>query len=735
MNSTFKAGRRTFLLSSAVVVGGGAFALHSIDSAAASAAASEAASLTTGANEHSFNGWLKMANDGAITVYSPHIDFGQGTHTALAQMLADELDADWAQVKVEAAPAEGSFANALLARGYAAEEGGWLNALANLSPALVRYIARQSVLQSTAGSSAIRYTGHYGMRVLGAASRDALLTAAAARLKVPRSELVAANSVVSHPPSGGKLHYGELAADAARESLSRRPTLKTRAQFKLIGQALPRLDVPAKVDGTAVFGIDLKMPELRVAVVHASPVAGGKLRAFNAQDALAVPGVEKLVTLGEAVAVVANGYWPALKGLKALKLAFDTGAGTAVSSAGILQAQRKLTGGDRLQPQGFALRNGADANVLEAEYQVPFLHQAPMEPLNLTAHFKDGTLSVWGGLQDPLNARSMLAEAAKLPEERVRFVPTLMGGGFGRRFPHRCPEIIAQIALLAPQLSHPVKLIWPREEDFAHNGYRPQASAVIKATLSKDGKMLSWHDRYAQTRKDDNAAAVPYTVRDITLEHQELASGVSEGAWRSVNQSQQGFFTESMVDELAQLARQDPLLFRLNHLPASSRAAKVLLALRHHAQWDSPAPAGVGRGLATVPAVGSVAAMVVEVALDTNRALQLRRVVVVVDCGLVVDPRNAQAQVVGGVLMGLSATLGEAITFKDGAAQQTSFADYPIMRLAQVPKLEVHFVPSDDAPTGLGEVGVPPTAAALCNAIFQLTGKRIRQLPVAKQYV
>jgi isoquinoline 1-oxidoreductase subunit beta len=731
MTAPLQPTRRKFLVTGAALAGGSVFALHTVDSQAAS----EAAGLTQSANEYSFKGWLKMGSDGAITIYSPHIDFGQGSHTALAQMLADELDADWAQVRVTSAPASAAFANAALARGAAAEEGGFLNALANFSPALVGFVARQMNLQSTAGSTAIRFTGQYGMRVLGASTREALLTVAARRWKVPKAELVAANSVVSHAASGRQLRYAELAADAAQESLSGRPRLKERAQFKLIGQSVPRLDVPAKVDGSALYGIDLKMPGLRVAVVQAAASAGGKLRAFNAQAALAVAGVEKVVTLGDSVAVVATGYWPALKGLKALQLGFDAAAGEPVSSPAILAAQRQLTGGDLLQPKGFVQQDVAGGRSLQAEYQVPFLHQAPMEPLNLTAHFKDGQLTVWGGLQDPLSARSQIAEEARLPVDKVQFVPTLMGGGFGRRVPHRCPEIVAQIAKLAPQLAHPVKLIWPREEDFAHCGFRPQVSAVMRATLNSDGKLQTWHCRYAQSHDADGATALPYELPDFKAQHHAHVSGVTQGAWRSVNHSQHGFFSECMVDEMAQLAGQDPLVFRLNHLRKDARATQVLTALRQHAQWDTPAAQGVGRGVALVPAMGSVAGMVVEVALDAKGGLQVRRVVAVVDCGLLVNPRNGQAQVAGGVVMGLSAALGEAITFKDGAVQQTNFSDYSLLRLAQTPKIEVHFVASDAAPGGLGEPGVPPVAPALCNAIFQLTGKRIRQLPIAQQYV
>jgi isoquinoline 1-oxidoreductase subunit beta len=730
-----KLARRRFLVGSAVLLGGAAFAINAVDDVADAGAAGQPAGQAPGTQqEHAFAPWLKIGTDGTITLYSPHIDFGQGTHTALAQMLADELDADWSRVRVESAPADPAFANAALVRGFLAETGGALEVVGEIFPALVNLAARVAADQSTAGSTGVRYTGQHGMRVLGASVREAMVKAAARRLGVPRDRLVTADSVVRHEASGRDLSYGELAADAARQSLSGKPRLKRPEEFRFIGKSMPRMDVPAKVDGTAVYGMDLKRPDLRVAVVRASPVAGGKLTRFDQAAAMAVPGVESVVVLQHAIVVVAAAYWPAHQGLVALEPDFEPGPGAVVSSAAIAQAHRRLTGGDRLQPRGFEQTEANGDRSVEAEYQVPCLHQAPMEPLNLTGHFDGGKLTVWGGLQDPLAARKQLAKAANLPLENVRFVPTLMGGGFGRRFPHRCTEIIEQMAQLAPRLPYPVKLIWSREEDFAHCGFRPQVAAVIKATLSAEGKVSSWQSRYAQEESADAAAALPYNVGRFEAKHLEHVSGVSEGAWRSVNHSQHGFFTESMVDELAQLAGQDPLAFRLNHVRPDSKASRVLQALREHAQWERAPAAGVGRGLALVAAMGSMAGMVVEVMLDGARKLVVCRVVTVVDCGLLVNPRNGQAQIEGGVLMGLSAALGEAITFKDGAVQQTSFADYPILRLAQAPKIEVHFIPSNEAPGGLGEPGLPPVAPALCNAIFQLTGKRIRQLPVADQY-
>jgi isoquinoline 1-oxidoreductase subunit beta len=420
--------RRTFLLGAAAVVAGGVgagvFTLRWLDGSMKA----RAATLTADSNEASFAGWLKIATDDVITVYSPHIDFGQGAQTALAQMLADELDADWSFVRVEQAPADDAFANTGQVRAFLGADAvpGFL---ADTADAAFSLLARQNLVQSTGASSSVRDTGQWGMRMIGAAARQALIEAAAQKLSVPVTELTAANSVISHAPSGRTVRYGEIALDAARLSLSVRPTLKDATAFTIIGKSVKRLDVPPKVDGTAIYGIDFHVPDMRVATLMAAPVRGGKLRSVKTAPALAVKGVEKVISLSDAVVVVASGYWPAITGLRSLAPDFDDGGFGALSSDGIHAAQVKLRASDRPTNEA-GLGGFADAiavpgvKVVDAEYRVPFLHHAAMEPLAMTAHHNAGKLEIWGGVQDPLLARSIAAEAAGLSVEAVTFHPT-----------------------------------------------------------------------------------------------------------------------------------------------------------------------------------------------------------------------------------------------------------------------------------------------------------------------
>jgi isoquinoline 1-oxidoreductase beta subunit len=481
--------RRIFLAGSALLVGGGVFGLYWADNAAKT----RARALTTGEGEHNFLTWMKIAEDDTVTVFSPHIDFGQGTHTALGQMLADELDADWAKVKVEQAPSDVAFSNTALVQKFLGEMTGYPGLIAALPAAVMGALTRSQKVQITGGSSAVRFTGQGGMRVVGAAVRLALIEEAADRLGVPASELTTADSKVTHAASGRSLRYGELAAGAAERSLSSDPVLKGRKDYKLIGKPVTRLDIPAKVDGSAVYGIDLVLPEMRVATIAAAPVRGGKLESVDEAPAMAVPGVEKVVKLDDAVVVVAKGYWQALKGLQALAPKFSDGGNGAMSTPAIYAAQDKLRAAGK--PDNEAGEGDVDAalkaagdKVIAADYRVPFLHHAMMEPFALTAHFKDGKLTLWGGLQDPIGARDRAAKAAGLAMDDVIFNPMIMGGGFGRRFPG-VTEIIDQAALLAKQVPWPVKLVWSREEEVRHGTYRPQSSARLSATLDDKGRM------------------------------------------------------------------------------------------------------------------------------------------------------------------------------------------------------------------------------------------------------
>ncbi len=714
--------RRLFLFGGAALVGGGLFALGWGDRSARNSAIA----LTTEKGENSFLGWIKIAADDVITLYSPHIDFGQGSQTALAQMLADELDADWKHIVVEQAPAHMGFANVALGRSFLGEMvGAGINSA--LPTSLISFLARSMPLQVTGGSSAIRATGQYGFRIIGAATRLALIEEAAEKLNVPAAELTANNSVISHAKSGKSLRYGELAAGAAERNLGSDPKLRERKDYKFIGKPMPRLDIPAKVNGSAVYGIDVRVPNMRVAAVMMAPVRGGKLQSVDVAPAMAVNGVEKVLKLDDAIIVIAKGYWQANKGIQALSAKFTDGGNGKISSASILADQMKLNN------EGAKIAAPVGGKLLTSEFQTPFLHQAMMEPFAMTAHFKDGKLEAWAGTQDPLSARKILAEAVGIDFDDVTLHTTLMGGGFGRRFPPYS-QILGQVAAAAKGVPYPVKLIWSREEDVKHGAYRPQVAARLQAGLSKDGKIAIWASDYSQ---NDDAAAegtVPYTIPEFEARHHAYISNQINAYWRSVNASQHGFFNESFVDELAHLAGEDPYQFRRKHLPAGSRHLAVLDAVAKRAGWGTPMPEGVGRGIAMVESFGTIVAEVVEATTKEDGTPKVLRAFAVVDCGTTVNPLNAAAQIEGGIIMGLSSAIGEAITLDAGAVQQSSYPDYPIMRLADAPPIiDVHFIESDAKMGGIGEPGLPPAAPALANALFMATGKRVRNLPILAQ--
>jgi isoquinoline 1-oxidoreductase subunit beta len=713
--------RRAFLFGGAAVIGGGIFVLNrNYESSSA-----QAEMLTQKSNENSFSGWLKIAGDETITVYSPHIDFGQGTHTALAQMLAEELDANWQNVRVEQAPAESAFANSSLVRASIAEFVDLPDFLTRLLVPTTAQLARTLGLQITAGSTAIRMTGQHGMRVLGAAVRLALLEAAAAKFGVMATELSTSDGMIAHLESGKTATYGALAADAATRSLTSTPALKNSADFKIIGTSRQRLDIPKKVTGEAIYGIDFTLPEMRIATLMAAPVRGGKLLSVATAPALEITGVEMVIRLEDAIAVIATGYWHAIQGLRALAPRFSDGGFGDVSNASIFEQQDALITGENQQASA--------SSKISATYRVPFLHHATMEPPAISAHYSNGKIRVWGGLQDPLETRAIIAEVSGVAYENVIFNPMIMGGSFGRRFP-QSSQFIGQAVKLAMQLPYPIKLIWSREEDVAQGAYRPQLSAHFSGTLNAEGNIASWSNDYAQNGESSAAAAIPYSVATQTITHHEYISHQPNAFWRAVDHSQHGFFTESFMDEMAYAAGADPYEFRRIHLVEGSRHQRVLDAVALKASWKTPPAPGVGRGIALVEAMGSFVAQVVEVAINADGSPRVLRVFAVVDCGIVINPKNAEAQVQGAILMGLSAALGEQITLENGAVVQSNFSDYPILQMAGSPIIDVHFIPSEEAPGGLGEPGLPPLAPALANAIFDLSSKRLRQLPVLQHW-
>jgi len=712
--------RRAFLIGGLAVVGGGVFALQYGDYAARR----DALAMTKSGKSGSFTGWLKIGEDDRITVYSPHIDMGTGNGTALAQMVADELDADWDSISVEHAPADNAFANAWLAKGFVKDIAG-----VSLPGSIASLMSRNMVNQITGGSSAVRFTGQIGMRTLGAAAREALVTEAAERLKVPAGELTTAKGVVTHAKSGRSLRYGELAIAASQRSLSSEPKLKAPKDFVLIGKPVPRFDIPAKVDGSAIYGIDVQLPDMRVAAVMAAPVRGGKLESVDSAPAMAIKGVEKVVQMDNAVAVVAKGYWPALKGLQALSPKFSDGGHAAVSSAAIAAEQ------DRLVKEAALSVDAGGGKLVEAGYRAPYLHHMMMEPFAMTAHRKGDSLEVWGGMQDPLATRKALADAAGLDFDNVTLNTTLLGGGFGRKLPGAGTDVVPQVVKLAMESPWPVKLIWPREEEVKQGTYRPASTIGFKAALGADGKVSAWSAAFAQAAGGESGMKLIYDIPSVEVEHVEHSTNIITAAWRSVEASQHGFFQEAFMDELAHAAGADPLEFRKSHLAVGSRAARVLDAAAKASGWGTPLPAGRGRGIAVVESFGTVCAHVIEASVKEDGSPKVHKVWAAVDCGQVVNSSNAEAQVSGGIVMGLSAAIGEEITIDKGAVVQSSFPDYPVMQMADAPEIFVEFLQSEAPIGGLGEPGLPPAAPALANAMFAATGKRIRNMPFRTQAV
>ncbi|MBC5763148.1 xanthine dehydrogenase family protein molybdopterin-binding subunit [Ramlibacter albus] len=721
--------RRTWLIGSAAAVGGvltvGVAGLAARDShfeKRAAQAGSSAAPLLAG--------WVQVAGDGAVTVLVPHSDMGQGSATALAMMVAEELDADWAQVRVAQAPADPAFANrffvgAFLMKGPA--PAGFERA----AEVAFGEVARLASMQVTGGSAAVRYTGQFGLRAAGAAAREMLVAAGAQKLGVPAAELRTQGGRVVHAGSGRSIAYGELAGAAATLDVPRHPRLKPRSEFRLVGTAPPRLDIPAKVTGRTKYGIDVQLPGMLVATVRAAPVHGERLLEVADAPALAVAGVRKVLRLPNAVAVVADGYWQARTALGKLKPVFTATASEGVNSASIsrqFDVALASADGKKLVSRGDVAK--AEGRVVQAAYEVPFLHHATMEPINVTAQWDGKRMRVWGSEQDALGARNNVAKAAGISLDDVEFTPMSLGGGFGRRSAPKKDHLEQAVHIAKAMSPAPVKLIWSREEDFAQGAYRPAIATRIEAKLDAQGRIASWRQRFIDTPELINEGfPIPYDVPNQLMEAVVSPTHVRYGAWRSVAHSQHGFFTESFIDELAAAAKMDPLEFRRRHVPAGSRHRKVLDEVARRSGWGTPLPAGRGRGVALVESFGSVVAEVVEASLSEGK-VQVHRITAVVDCGYVVHKDTGAQQVQGGIVMGLSAAMGEAITIENGAVAQRSFPDYPLLQLAQVPPIDVFFVESDGPLGGLGEVGLPPVAPALANAVHAASGRRLRSLPL-----
>ena len=719
--------RRRFILGTTVVGGGlliGYASTRPSKHSIANRDAGDQPYLTT---------WLRISEDNTVTVIVPHSEMGQGILTSLPMMAADEMDADWNMVHVEQAPATDLFANGVLIKGFAESLGvsvpGFLNGIASAGAMKIAEIMN---MQITGGSSSVRFTGEQGMRVAGAAAREMLIKAAAARLDVPESELSTSLSFVNHSASGRSLSYGELASDAARFEPSSTPRLKDPKDFTLMGKSIPRIDIPAKVDGTARYGIDAEAPGMLYAAVRTSPVFGNKLSSVNADVALQRRGVVKVVELENAVAVVADNYWRAKQALAALDIRFEETANNQVNTQSIYaQYDAALLGelGEDVK-EGDAAAALADAeSVVEATYRVPYLAHAAMEPMNCTVHFHDGKCDVWTGTQDNLGIRGRVAKIAEMDENDVTMHAFYLGGGFGRRLPTDT-NTIDQATLIAKQFDVPVKTVWSREDDIQQDYYRPAVTSKFRGGFDANNQLIAWENHYIGKNEPAEAAHTPYSIPNKDIAYAESETHVPFGAWRSVAHSQHTFFLESFVDELAHRSGQNPYQFRLNMLADKPRHAAVLKAAAERAGWERNLAPGHAQGIALQESFGSIVAQVAEVSITETGQVRVHRVTCAIDCGRSINPDTVASQAESGVIFGLTAALYGEITIDQGRVMQNNFTDYEMVTLKDAPEIDIVTVESGESLGGMGEPATPPIAAAVANAVYILTGQRVRELPL-----
>lgn len=685
--------------------------------------------------------WIKIGQDDTVTIVIPHCDMGTGIYTALSQMAAEELDADWSKVRAEAAPADTDFANGAMIEGFALNGMQVPAMLKGLAANTFRFVAAEITIpgagyapQITGGSAAVRFTGVNAMRVAGAATREMLVKAAAARWDVPASECTTAHNKVLHTASGRSLGYGGLAGDAASYSPSSNPALKPKSQYTLVGKSIPRVDIPKKVNGTTDYGLDTKLPGMMYAAVRISPVFGGKLKAVSIGDVANRRGVHKIVKLDDAIVVVADRFWRARDGAAALHPVFDNGTNGTVTSADITATRVRALNGDGLKSD-LKTGSGEDAlsqgKLVEATYHVPYLAHAAMEPVNATALYRaDGTLEVWAGSQDGLSARNYCAQVAGLSMDKVTFHLRPLGGAFGRRLPghYNFLEYAVKTAMAVP--GTPVKLIFTREDDVQHDYYRPNVMSRFRAALDTRGMPVAWVNDYAGDEGANPEAHIVYGIPNQAIRAVQVKTHVPTGPWRSVEASWHGFFIESFVDELAHAAKADPVAYRLALLKDAPRHQAVLKTAAARAGWGQPLAPGKARGVAIFESFQTIVAHVVEITVSPDGTVKVDRVVSAVDCGNAVNPDGLKAQIEGGIIYGLSAALYGTITIDKGAVMQANFPDYEVIRIADCPQIDITIVESDAPLGGAGEPGVPPIAPAVVNAIFAATGRRIRELPV-----
>jgi len=684
-----------------------------------------------------FDIWLKILPDNTAIVIVPHAEMGQGAHTSLAMMLADELDADWSKVRMMEAPAHKEYANYALARGYSAPDVEFPAWLVDTVDGFFFRATQAMALQITGGSTSVRTTGQIAMRVTGAATRAVLLAAAADAWQVPAGELVARNSLIFHEPSQRSGTFADFAPAAARMSLPAQPRLKSSGEFQIIGTSPPRFDVPAKVDGSAVFGIDARLPDMKYAAVKAAPVFGGKVRTLDTASIADMPGIRKVVNLDDAVAVIADGYWQAKQALDRLQVSFDDADNGRREQGDIFRQfaddlDRSAAAGDAQLDveKGNATAALGDAErIIDAEYRVPFLAHATMEPMNCTAWLHDGECELWLGTQNPLGFAKEVGKAIDMDADKVVVHNQYLGGGFGRR---AFSDVAIQAARIAKNVHYPVKLVWSREEDIRHDHYRQASISRFQAGLDSGGKLVAWHNHYVNKHDPVEAPHIPYAVDHQRIVYTDSTTHVPWGFWRSVDHSLHAFFTESFVDEVAIAAGRDPYEYRRDLLASAPRYRAVLELAAEKAGWGNALPESFGRGIAIHRSFGTIVAQVVEVEVSDGR-VRAHRVVCAVDPGYAVHPDGLIAQMESGIAYGLTAALYGEISIRRGAVAQSNFHDYPMLRIDEAPAIETYIIEGGRSLGGAGEPGTPAIAPALANAIFDATGVRIRELPISNQ--
>ena len=708
--------RRHFVVASASAAGGLAISVAFPGLADAASIGAQAWGPEITPNE--INAFLAIDPDGSILIRSPHQEMGQGAITALPMIVAEELECDWSKVKVE----------------YA-------------SPA--RNLREKNVYgeMTTVGSRGVR-TSWQMLLQAGASARERLIAAAAQRWNVSPSDCEAANSKITHKATGRSFDYGALAADAANIKLDKEPAIRTPDQFKLIGKRLARLDTPLKINGSAKFAIDTKVPDMVYAAVSACPVFGGKLKSVDDAPAKGRRGILQVVKLENAVVVVADRFWRAKEALALLKPEWDVGAAGNTDSAQFAKLYRDTLDGPMVSARNDGNVDdafGKGGKLVEAVYEAPHLAHATMEPLNATVHLQPDKLEVWLGSQTPMGTIRQAAAASGLKPEQIVIHNCFLGGGFGRR---SINDEMRQAILVAKEVGKPVKLVWTREEDMTQDRYRPQAAVRMKAALGSDGMPTAFDAKIAvgsilrstginkvengiEAQAVEGFANIPYAIPSVRIGCMLKNTHVPVMFWRSVGSSQNAFFVESYIDELAQAAGQDPYKFRRTLLAGKSDFLGVLDTIAEKSDWGKPLGQGRGRGIAIHECYGSIIGQVAEVTVSQKGEVKVDRVVAAVDCGHVVNPGIVEAQIQSGVIYGLSAALYGEITIKQGRVEQGNFDEYQVVRLADTPKIEVYLALSGGKKWGgIGEPGTAATAPAVANAVFAATGTRVRSMPL-----